>query len=406
MKNIRKSTLQSVSFLLWLAGLSMLQSCNLIGEDDVDCPVTAEPLTQDDLRVTEDITYRGQTSAELYYIAGDCFNGSGSTQWEYTGEAIFNSPAPSINGFTFMSSGTLCAQLQSDEGKSEKICQEIKVHRDHIWSPPQHRFPGEKTKQTVTMELNGDVYAGFGMNNEWYRFDTLTFEWLEKSPIPNLVDFNAFAGFAIANKGYLIGNNSQLYEYDPSADTWTSKGPLPELVSTILNLGAFPNRGEYAYPVLGVSEGGKGYFGIGNQDRLFEYDPGTNAWTELAKRPIKGTVGEHSFAYQGKIYIGHYVYDITSHAWSKGSEDFSISVGFSPGFVHFKGVMYGGLAGETVTFDGEDVQAVDLEGATMYTNAPTGLYGSGGVTGNFILFPRQMGIIGKDEELFRYYIDK
>ena len=72
----------------------------------------------------------------------------------------------------------------------------------------------------------------------------------------------------------------------------------------------------------------------------------------------------------------------------------------------FKGVMYGGLASKTVQFDGEEVTEVDLEGATMFTNAPTGLYGYGAATGNIIVFPRLMGVIGKDEVLWRYYLNK
>ena len=396
-------TAKELSILLLVCAL-ILQGCSLLIEDDVDCPITSQPLTEDNLRVLNEVPFRRSVTAELYYITGKCFGNGGSTQWEYSGEAIFQSSASSINGFEFITSGTLCAQLQTEKGMSEKVCQEINVHRDHIWG--KSNFPGKKTKQTVTMQLNGDVYAGFGMFNDWYKLDTTSFIWFQKASIPNLIDFNAFAGFAIDNKGYLVGNNSVLYEYDPNADTWTNKGTLPEQVSTVLNLGAFTVRGEYKYPVLGVSEGGKGYFGIGNQDYLLEYNPATNTWKELERRPTKGNVGDHCFAYQGKIYTGKYVYDIANASWAVGKYDFSVSADFSPGFVPYKGVMYGGRSNQTVFFDGKNIAKVDLGGATEAVTVSPGLYGSGAATGNFIIFPRQMGNIGGSEESFLYYIDQ
>ena len=158
--------------------------------------------------------------------------------------------------FELLTSGTMCVQLESGGRKTEQLCKDITVHRNHVWATHYLDFPGGKTKQTVTMTINGSMYSGFGMFNNWYRLDTVAFRWQEMANIPNLVDFKAFAGFSINGKGYLVGNNSNLYEYDPAANSWTTKGQLPELVSTILNLGAFPDPSNYSYPVLGVADGG------------------------------------------------------------------------------------------------------------------------------------------------------
>lgn len=377
--------------------------CGLFDDEDADCPITSEPLEDEDYTLNQNVAYHNSSGGNVYYIAGDCFGGNAEYLWEYSGdiyEMVGN------QNFELLTSGTMCVELESAGRKTEKLCKDITVHREHVWATHYLEFPGGKTKQTVTMNINGVVYSGFGMFNNWYRLDTVSFRWEEKANIANLTDFNAFAGFSINGKGYLVGNNSILYEYDPIADSWMSKGQLPVLVSTILNLGAFAVRSEYAYPVLGVSADGKGYFGIGNMYYLFEYTPQTNEWKQLADRPERGKTGEHCFAYQDKIYTGKYEYDIATDTWKKAVDNFSVEAGFSPGFVPFKGVMYGGLAGKTVQFDGEHVTEVDLGEANQLIIAPMGLYGNGAATGNFIIFPRLMGVLGKDEVLWRYYIDR
>lgn len=408
-----------INYLLLLCVIATFTSCSLFGDEEEHCLVTAAPLTNDDLTFPEHAVYRGTGGAVINYLSSTC-SGDGATNatWSYSGNAIYDEhtsyttavppglPFDIKSGFEFLTSGTVCVQLNAFNSTSEELCKEVVVHRKHVWNRYHEDFPGGKSKQQVTMNIAGDIYSGFGMFNNWYQFDTTTFEWSQRAAIPNLLDFNAFAGFAIDGTGYLVGNNSKLYAYTPATDTWTDKGELPVLVSTILNLGAFPNRSEYSFSVLGASMDGKGYFGLGNQDRLFEYDPGNNSWTELAKKPIKGIVGDHSFAYDGKLYSGQYIYDIATGSWSKGKDNFNVDVGFSPGFAPLHGVMYGGLAGKTITFDGVDVTPLDLEGANQFVQAPLYLHGNGASTGHFIIFPRLMGIIGKDENKMSYYVDR
>ena len=395
--NILQSLL--LTSLLLLLGTS---ACSLLGQDDENCPITAVPLTLDDFSLTQDVVYHNTISGDLYYTAGECFGGSGELIWEYSGEVY------EITGRSYevLTDGEMCVSLSSGGQQTDPLCKQVTVHRDHTWATHYLDFPGGKTKQSVIMNVAGDIYSGFGMYNNWYRFDTTSFRWEQMAAIPNLVDFNAFAGFSIDDKGYIVGNNSVLYEYDPMTNNWTNKGQLPDLVTTILNLGSFGNRAEYDRPVLGVSEAGKGYFGIGVLEHLYEYDPHTNKWTQLADRPERGKVGEHQFVYKGKIYSGKYEYDIATDTWQVGNDNFSVDAGFSPGFVLFKGAMYGGLAGKTVKFDGESITEIELEGAEMFTQAPIGLYGNGGASsGQFIVFSRLMGILGKDEVLWKYYIN-
>lgn len=405
--------------ILILTAVLSIQSCSLFEEEDEICKVTAEPLTHDNLKVTENAVYRGAGVGTVTYLSSTCSDdGTTNATWTYSGEALFdaatsytNAVPPALifdqsSSFEFLTSGTLCVQLTAWGDASAKLCKAVKVHRKHVWSRYQKDFPGGKSKQQVTMNIAGDVYSGFGMFNNWYKFDTTTFEWTPKAAIPTLLDFNAFAGFSIDGTGYLVGNNSKLYAYSPGADAWIEKGALPELVSTVLNLGAFDVRSEYSFSVLGASTGGKGYFGLGNQDRLFEYDPAGNTWIELTKKPVKGILGDHTFAYNGKIFSGQYIYTIATDSWVKGNDNFNVSVGYSPGFVPFNGLMYGGLTGKTVTFDGVNLATLDLGGANQFVQVPLLRNGNGASTGNFIIFPRLMGANGSDEMKMTYYIDR
>ncbi|MBZ0244894.1 MAG: hypothetical protein K8H85_03005 [Cyclobacteriaceae bacterium] len=414
-------TLLSSTFkcILILTVAASLQSCSLFEEDEELCKVTAEPLTNDDLTFPENAVYRGRGAAVVKYLSSTCSDDSNThTTWRYSGEAIYdaatsytNAVPPALlfdqsSNFEFLTGGTVCMQLSAWGDASAELCKEVTVHRKHVWNRYHKDFPGGSTKQQVTMTLAGDVYSGFGMFNNWYKFDTTTFEWTPKAVIPSVVDFNAFAGFAIDGVGYIVGNNSKLFAYNPGTDTWTEKGVLPELVSTILNLGAFSIRSEYSFSVLGASLGGKGYFGLGNMDRLFEYDPANNSWTELTKKPVKGVIGDHSFAYNGEIFSGEYVYTITSDSWAKGNANFNVSAGYSPGFAPFNGVMYGGRSGKTVTFDGANVTLLDLNGADQFVQVPLLRHGNGASTGNFLIFPRLMGANGSDEMKMTYYVDR
>jgi hypothetical protein len=68
--------------------------------------------------------------------------------------------------------------------------------------------------------------------------------------------------------------------------------------------------------------------------------------------------------------------------------------------------MYGGLAGKTVTFNGESVTTLDLNGANQFVQPPRLLHGKGASTGHFIIFPRLMGVNGADETKVSYYLDR
>jgi len=125
--------------------------------------------------------------------------------------------------------------------------------------------------------------------------------WTQKPSFP-LARTQA-VGFAINGKLYIgTGFNSNgfstddFWEFDPGTNTWTQKADFP---------------GNPRNSAVGFSINGKGYIGTGTTGQLgsafsdfYEYDPTTNIWTQKADfqgGPRSGAVG---FSINGKGYIG------------------------------------------------------------------------------------------------------
>ena len=376
--------------------------CGTGCDPEEPCSLTIYPLSQDNLSVPEEVFFRAQASVRLDFAPGDC--GSNQVDWQYSGEAVITNAANPWTSTEYITSGEQCVQIVAETQSSDWYCQEVTVRRNQTWGLYHADFPEGRSKQSVTFTLRGDVYSGFGNTNAWYRFDTATFAWEPRAAIPNLVDFTAYAGFVLGDYGYLVGNNSKYYRYDPAADSWTDLGSFPENVVNFLELGNFANYEEYAYPIVGLSDGEYGYFGLGRNQTWYRYDASSNTWSPMPDRPEDARIGDHTFAYQGKIYQGKWMFETATQTWLRSPENFNVDQGFSPGFVEFRGVMYGGHQLVTVTFDGDNITPVPITQPHPYTRIVGGLFGHGAATGNFIIFPRQMGGIGGDEASVRYYV--
>lgn len=124
--------------------------------------------------------------------------------------------------------------------------------------------------------------------------------WLGKSTYAG-VNYNAFTGFSINDKGYVGGGTgpvvlgTDFWEYDPVSDTWTQKANMPARSAG-----------------LGFSIGSKGYlcFGIANtlgsliSNQLFEYDPVGNTWIQKANFPGNPRNAAIGFSINNKGYVG------------------------------------------------------------------------------------------------------
>ena len=129
--------------------------------------------------------------------------------------------------------------------------------------------------------------------------------WSQKADFGGVGRYTA-VGFSIGSKGYIgtgyTYNPTSIYfkdfwEYDPGTNLWTQKAD-------------FGGTGTYA--AVGFSIGSKGYIGTGIEaifdfvytQSLWEYDPGTNLWTR--KADFAGTARSYAvgFSIGSKGYIG------------------------------------------------------------------------------------------------------
>jgi hypothetical protein len=157
--------------------------------------------------------------------------------------------------------------------------------------------------------------------------------------------------FSIGTKGYIgFGNDirdgltNEFWEYDPSTNSWTQKASLPK------------SRGM----AVGFSIGTKGYIGTGYKDSytdynypglayqdFWEWDQGTNTWTQKATFGGIARFGAIGFSIGNKGYIGigsdggnnplndFWEWDQATNVWTKKADFSGISrlraVGFSIG---------------------------------------------------------------------------
>lgn len=165
---------------------------------------------------------------------------------------------------------------------------------------------------------------------------TFAQDWEELASLPETADTRHHpVTFSIGTYGYVVtGSDAEyasmddFYRYDPGTDSWTQMDDFPGT-----------SRG-FGY---GVETESKGYLGFGlyyNPDTgeeaylndLWEYDPLTESWTELATCPCQPRIHPAMVAVNGKIYVGlggsvfgdlgdWWEYDIESDTWTE-KEDF------------------------------------------------------------------------------------
>ncbi|MFL5762766.1 MAG: kelch repeat-containing protein [Bacteroidia bacterium] len=171
--------------------------------------------------------------------------------------------------------------------------------------------------------------------------------WTQRASVPAGGRHRAVA-LTIGNRGYAgLGHINAItdilyddwWEYDPGTNSWTQKASFPP----------GPRMHAAAFAI-----GNYGYVGTGRdnayveQNDLYRYDPTTNSWTIMAPLPASGRRGAVGFAINGKGYLGtgsysndFYCYDPVSNSWTAiapwpGSARIS-SVAFSIGSKGYMG---------------------------------------------------------------------
>lgn len=386
--------MKNLSLLSLLVSLTILVNCGLFKEDP--CELTSEPLTSSNLITNPaDLTYCGEygynysVGFELFYVTGSCNTGVNGV-WDLPAgsEFIGFDNGPSITA-RLGRSGEICALLTGADTNTERVCRTVTIHRNSVWGNLSPNFPEEADSRGITLTLNGDVYSGFGNGNTWHQFDTVAWNWVERGNISGLIDFTSYGGFAIGDYAYIVGNNSEYYRYDTQTHAWTRMGTFPENVLLSTRIGD-ATQAQHRFPVVGEAVNGKGYFGVGGFGTFWEYDPSADSWTKKADYPESENTWKHSFAFQGKIYVGKYMYLPESDEWKLSPHDFSLANEVSMKPVVFGGTAYFVQNGINYTFDGTIVRRYDV-GRSRFCgerSVPVGSMFDGAVTGNLAIFPR------------------
>ena len=111
---------------------------------------------------------------------------------------------------------------------------------------------------------------------------------------------NLATAFTIGSKAYLgTGQGGSPYlndfwEYDAGSDSWTQKA----------NFGGTPRRGAVSFAINGKGYLGTGQDASGMKNDFWQYDPTTNAWTQKASFGGTSRRGAVGFAIGSKGYIG------------------------------------------------------------------------------------------------------
>jgi N-acetylneuraminic acid mutarotase len=162
-------------------------------------------------------------------------------------------------------------------------------------------IPGPAMDGAFTFTIDGTIYVGGGYNYKRLRaFDTATGTWSDRGPLPNtLVDRWIGVGFAIGDKGYMglgydgPGLKNDLWEFDPMTNGWTQLADHP---------------GNGIGGSIAFSVDGKAYIGGGADNseyygQLHEYDPMTNSWSLVAGMPMNETLFGNAFTIGDRAFV-------------------------------------------------------------------------------------------------------
>ena len=99
-------------------------------------------------------------------------------------------------------------------------------------------FPGTPRDDAASFMIGDHIYVGTGMEvgwgltNDWWRFDTQTETWEQVASLP-ASPRQYCSGFSSVDMGYLFGGLdadgalNELWAYDPDLDQWMERAPLP-----------------------------------------------------------------------------------------------------------------------------------------------------------------------------------
>lgn len=167
-------------------------------------------------------------------------------------------------------------------------------------------FKGRPRSGAIVFTIGSKAFVGLGYDGDDYLSDFYVMDvnggfWEAKTNFPGLARERAVA-FSLNGKGYVgLGYNrdedveelGDFWEYNPETNAWTQ----------LNNFG-----GTARYSTIGFSIGSKGYVGTGydgdgyNSD-FWEYDPAIDSWREIQSYPGEKIEGGVAMLINGKAYI-------------------------------------------------------------------------------------------------------
>ncbi len=178
------------------------------------------------------------------------------------------------------------------------------------------------TKNYLKLFFNSIISILVGLIFSVSLFGQTNYGWLQRSGFPGPARHRGTAA-AVGNRGYVgLGHINSVFdilfddwfEYDPGSDSWTQKASFP----------GGPRMHATSFTI-----GNKIYTGTGrdvNQvlyNDFYSYDPSTNTWSNIAPFPGAARRGAVSFVINGIGYVGtgsyhsnFYKYDPAIDVWS------------------------------------------------------------------------------------------
>jgi len=152
-------------------------------------------------------------------------------------------------------------------------------------------------------------------------------DWCQKADYPDLAVYAPMA-FSLGGMGYSVvgalsnsNNSNKLWEYDPVANSWTQRANFPGTA----------RRNGVAFTINGEAFVGCGWTGSTRLRSMYKYNPATNSWSSITNYPGNGGRGSFATSLNGKGYVGgggsgsginsvrrdFWEYDPISNSWSQ-----------------------------------------------------------------------------------------
>ena len=227
----------------------------------------------------------------------------------WTTKAAFpGTPRESAVAFSIGSKGYIATGVQMGGGLLNDLWEYNAIA--NTWTQ-RANFPGGARQNAIAFSVGSKGYLGTGydgtIKNDFWEYTPSTNAWIQKTDFGGGVRAEA-VGFSIGNKGYIgtgtssldnTGLINDLWEFNPGTNSWTQKASLPAAARVV---------------AVGLSLGMKAYLGTGSGDvnagpgpyyhDFWQYDPSTNSWTSQPDFPGAGRFLLSGFSIGGNAYVG------------------------------------------------------------------------------------------------------